>query len=354
MKRRPIIIAALAIGTIATVLAFGSAGVVDDAASPTRPVMSLADRALALVGLGPDRATDSYSGYVEAEYVLVASTIGGTLTELRVARGDRVEAGALLFRLDDAAERAARDEAVAKLRQAEATLANLQTGRRPDEIAAIRAQRAQSQAALRASEAEYERQVKLRATGTSSARQLDDARMQRDRDRARLAEAEAQLRVANLPGREAEREAAEAAAVAARAAVAQAEWRLDQKAGRAPAGGTVVDTLYRPGEAVPAGQPVVQLLPPPNLKLRFFVPERVVATLAVGQPVRFACDGCGPPRRATIRYIAPRAEFTPPVIYSREQRARLVFMVEAWPDTDAESLRAGLPVDVTPIAKDPS
>ncbi len=134
-----------------------------------------------------------------------------------------------------------------------------------------------------------------------------------------------------MPGRDDEIRAAEAAVTAARAALAQAEWRLAQKTGAAPTAGIVVDTLYRPGEMVPAGLPIVQLLPPANVKIRFFVPEEVVARIAIGQVVQVACDGCGAPVAATVRFISPRAEFTPPVIYSREQRARLVFMVEARP-----------------------
>ena len=288
-----------------------------------------------------------FSGYVEADYVFTTSAVGGTLTRLEVARGDHVKPGKTLFVLDDVAERALRDEAAGRLRQAEAQLADLQTGRRPPEIEAIVAQRAQATAALRYSEAEYDRQVKLRSTGTSPAKQFDDARAQRDRERGRIEELDAQLRVARLPGREGEIRAAEAAVSATAGALAQAEWRLAQKRGEAPIAAVVVDTLYRPGEMVTAGLPVVQLLPPENVKIRFFVSETNVSQLAVGQTVLAACDGCGTPIPSTIRYISPRAEFTPPVIYSREQRARLVFMVEGRPNERAEALRVGQPIDVT-------
>lgn len=309
----------------------------------------LFQRAAAILGI-EDQGDGGYSGYVDADYVYVASTIGGTLRQLGVARGDRVDADQLLYRLDDDAERAARDQAKAMLDQAEASLANLLTGKRAPEIAAIVAQRAQAAAALRASDAEYERQQKLRRTGTSALKQLQDARAQRDRDRAYLAQMDAQISVARLPGRDEEIRAAEAVVTAARAGLAQAEWRLGQKTGTAPDGALVVDTLYRPGESVPANAPVVQLLPPENLKLRFFVPERDIPQLAVGEKIRIVCDGCGEPIAATIRYIAPRAEYTPPVIYSRQQRARLVFMVEAKPDAGLDRLRVGQPVDVT-VAK---
>lgn len=291
-------------------------------------------------------AGKSWSGYIEAEYVLVTSALGGTLVELPVARGEQVAPGALLFRLDDAAERGARDEADAKLRQAEAANADLLTGKRPAEIDAIQAQRSQAAAILQQAEEEYQRQQRLRATGASSTKQADDARALRDQNRARLEELDAQLRVARLPGREDQIRAAEAAVAAARGALVQAEWRLAQKSGVAPAAGLVSDTLFRPGEMVGPGQPVVRLLPPENLKIRFYVPETEVARLAVGDAVTVRCDGCGAPIRAAIRFIAPQAEYTPPVIYSREQRARLVFLVEARPSERLGDLRVGQPVDV--------
>jgi HlyD family secretion protein len=295
---------------------------------------------------GVDRS-NRFSGYVEADYVMVASSIGGTLVALDVERGDRVEAGAPLYRLDDLAERAAVDEANERLKQAEAQLANLMTGKRQPEIEAIIAQRAQAEAALRQSEAEYRRQLELQRTGVAARKAVDDARSRRDQDRSRIAELDAELEVAHMPARSDEIEAAEAAVAAAHAALAQAQWRLDQKIGSAPAAGTVVDTLYRPGEMVPAGLPVVQLLPPANLKIRFFVPEALVSTIAVGDPVSVVCDGCGAPIAATIRFISPRAEFTPPVIYSRDERTRLVFMVEARPSGRLDALRVGQPVDVS-------
>ena len=304
---------------------------------------------IAAIDLSGTGRSAAFSGYVEADYVLVASTVGGTLMQLDVARGDRVAAGARLFALDDISERAARDEAAGKLSQAEAQLADLRTGRRPPEIDAIVAQRAQAEAALRHSEAEYQREVRLRGTGASSTRLLDEWLAQRDRDQSRFQELDAQLRIARMPGRDEQIRAAEAAVTAAQASLAQAEWRLAQTTGTAPKGGTIVDTLYRPGEMVPAGLPVVQLLPPENIKIRFFVPQGLVAQIGVGRVVRVACDGCGAPFAATVRFISPRAEFTPPVIYSREQRARLVFMVEARPEARPEALRVGQPVDVTMV-----
>jgi HlyD family secretion protein len=115
--------------------------------------------------------------------------------------------------------------------------------------------------------------------------------------------------------------------------------------------GLVVDTLYRPGEWVPAGAPVVSLLPPANVKIRFYVPETTVGTLRMGDAVNVRCDGCGADTAAAIRFIAPQAEFTPPVIYSREHRANLVFLVEARPSAPNPALHQGLPVEVALVAR---
>jgi HlyD family secretion protein len=156
------------------------------------------------------------------------------------------------------------------------------------------------------------------------------------------------MQVTQLPARSDEINAARAEQKAAEQALAQAQWRVDQKTQTAPAAGLVVDTLYRPGEWVPAGAPVVSLLPPGNLKIRFYVPEPVVASLRIGAPITVQCDGCADPIAARITFIAPQAEYTPPVIYSRENRAKLVFLVEARPDDGAPNaaLKAGLPVEV--------
>jgi HlyD family secretion protein len=112
-----------------------------------------------------------------------------------------------------------------------------------------------------------------------------------------------------------------------------------------PVTGTVQQVYYRPGEMVPAGRPIVALLPPGNLKVRFYVPEAMLPRLAYGDVVKVNCDGCPPDITARISFIASSAEFTPPVIYSREERSKLVFLVEALPNKP-EALRVGQPIDV--------
>jgi HlyD family secretion protein len=278
--------------------------------------------------------------------VRVAAPLAGTLLQLAVERGTQVAQDAPLFTLESQQETAARAEAEARVRQAQATLANLEKGRRPPEIAAVRAQLAQAQAALRQSEADLVRSQKLVADKFLPPQKGDEALAVRDRDRARVAELGQQVQIAALPARSDEIAAATAEVKAATDSLAQAQWRVEQKSQASPAAGLVADTLYRPGEWIPAGAPVVSLLPPANVKIRFYIPETIVATTHVGDPVIVRCDGCGGDIAARVRFIATQAEFTPPVIYSRENRAKLVFLVEARADTPNRALHPGLPVEV--------
>ncbi|WP_395699462.1 HlyD family secretion protein [Aquabacterium sp.] len=289
-----------------------------------------------------------WSGYVEGEYVQVAAPWSGTLATLAVQAGQPVAPQAALFTLDADAEQLARDEAQARLVAAQAQARNTDSGRREDEIAVTRAQLAQARAQAALARNEQARQQQLFDQGFISRAQLDDTLAALAQSSARVSELEAALRVAQLPARPEERTAARASAGAADEVLKQQQLRIAQKSLRAPLAAQVADTYYRVGEWVPAGQPVVSLLPAGAVKARFFVAENEVATLAPGQAVNLRCDGCGAPIAARVSRIATQAEYTPPVIYSNAQRAKLVFMVEARPTAaaDAARLRPGLPVDV--------
>ena len=301
----------------------------------------------AITGCG-DQTNGALQGYAEGEYLRVASPIAGQLARLHVARGTEVKTGELLFALEQENETAARRQAEEQLRQADAQYRNLLTGKRPEEIEALRAQLAQAEASLTLSESNLRRQEELVSAKFVSKEAADTARSARDRDQGRVSELKAQLAAAKLAARPDEIRAAQAAAAAAREALAQAEWRLEQKNLRAPREGQVTDTLYVQGEWVPAGSPVVALLPPANIKVRFFVPEKVLGSVKTGQAVSVRCDGCEKPISALISYISPQAEYTPPVIYSRENRTKLVFLVEARPaPAEAAKLHPGQPVEVT-------
>jgi HlyD family secretion protein len=308
-------------------------------------LLSLAGLAAGLSGWWPAAEEPPWHGYVEAEFVDVGAEETGRVTAITVQRGDHVAKGDLLFRLDDGDAAAARDEAAARVRAAEAELADLRTGRRSEEIAAIEAQVAAAEATLDTAREDLKRRSKLFDRGVIAEASFEEARERHDVARARLAEISHQLAVARLPARPHKVEAAQRNVEAAAAVLARAESRLARLAPAAPVAARVEDVFFRTGELVTAGRPVVRLLPADNLKVRFFVPEPELGGIAVGDPVRLACDGCGEPLEGTISFIAETSEFTPPVIYSVSARHKLVFLVEARPRAPGR-LKVGQPVDV--------
>lgn len=261
---------------------------------PYVAALALGAALLAGCSRNPDNV---FQGYIEGEYVYVASPLGGALASLAVARGDEVKTGQILFSLEHGSEEDALDVAEKNLAQARANFA--------------------------LSESVLKRREQLRENhGVISAEELDQARAQHDADAAQVASLQA--------------------------AFTKAKWSLDQKTQYAPTNAFVQDTLYRQGEYVAAGNPVVVLLPPANIMTRFFVPETELPRIKAGDTVTVTFDGAPRDYSATINYISTENEFTPPVIYSRENRAKLVYMIEAaFSAADASDLRPGQPVDVT-------
>jgi len=312
-----------------------------------RPAVAAVAAVLVVAGCGPEDARP-LQGYIAGEYVRVAAPFAGTLTELSVKRGDQVAAAAPLFALERENESAARREAGERLAAAEARLANLRSGKRLPEVETAAEQLQQARAMRELSAANVKRQQQLFASGFISGAALDDARAQARRDDARVKELEAVVATTKMPARADEIRAAEADARAAREVVVQSAWRLAQRAVAAPASGLVHDTYYVVGDWVPAGSPVASVLPPGNVKVRFYVAQTALGRLKRGQTLTVTCDGCAAPIAATIVFIADRAEFTPPVLYSKENRSKLVYLVEAKPaPADAAKLHPGQPVDVT-------
>ena len=294
-----------------------------------------------------ERAPDVYQGYVEGEFVNVATSAAGTLNQLLVKRGDSVAANARLFVLDAIDATAAEKAAQEQLRSAEAHLADMERGKRPPEIDVTRAQLAQAQADEQRTATQLARDEAQFKIGGIPRQQLDDSRSAHTANAAHVRQLQSELEVAMLPSRDQQLKAQSAEVAAARATLEQAAWRRGQTVVSASQPGRVFDTLYRQGEWVASGSPVVRLLPPENLKVRFFVPEPLVGSLAVGRAAAISCDGCGAGVAMTITYIAIEAEYTPPIIYSNETRSKLVFMVEARPKSeDAARLHPGQPVSV--------
>jgi len=285
-------------------------------------------------------------GWVEADLVFVGPDEAGRIEALHVREGDTVAAGAPLFAIDSELQSADLHTASAQVAEARARLARLETAQqRKEEVAVLQAQEKRAESAVQLSTLELERQQALRAKGISAQAQFDVAQANSNRDKAQLEEVRRQITVARMASHEEDIAAAKQSLAAAVARRDAAETRLARRKLAAPVDGAVQQVYYRPGEMVPASRPVVSILPPHNIKLRFFVAQALLPKIALGDAVAVACDGCRSGITAKVSFIARQAEYTPPVIYSLEERNKLVFMVEARPDTP-DVLRVGQPVQV--------
>lgn len=303
--------------------------------------------ATALTACGDSGPPDQFDGYLEADLVLVGAEQQGRIVSVSVAEGEEVERGSEIALIDSAMSRADVSAAEARLSQAQARLADARAAvQRPEEIAALEANLASARTTLANAQRYFERLEPL-APDAIPAQELDNARAARDQARAQVNELQARIAAASSSARTDQIAAAEASVDEAQAALARSREALQRYAVITPASGRIEEIYYRPGEVVSPGQPVVALLPPENLNVRFFVPEAVLSSLAIGEEIGIACDGCGAGLTAEIDYIARDAEFTPPIILSADQRTKLVWRVEARPVGDTAGLPTGQPVTVS-------
>jgi HlyD family secretion protein len=300
-------------------------------------------------------AEASWQGYAEADFVKVGPTQQGLVTAVHVQRGDHVVKGAPLFDQDDAMDRAAVDQAAHLAQQARDQLANLQGPAKPTEIAQAEANLNDAIAARGKVQADLQRNETLLASGSATKQVVDQERADLASAEAKIAAAAAAVKQAQAPLGRADEIVAQASAVeVADAALAQARWRLAQRSVAAPVAGFVADVLARPGETLQAGAPVVSLLPPENIFIRFFVPEPSLAHVHPGDTVALTCDNCPPDLTGAVSFVSPQAEYTPPFIYSESTRAKFVFLAEARPKPDQAALfNPGQPVTVKPRAASP-
>ncbi len=304
--------------------------------------------ALLLVSGCGRAGSTAYQGYLEGEFVYLASPLAGRLEKLSVQKGARVTAGTELFALEQGSELATLREAAERVRQAQARLTDLRKGQRPSELAALEARLAQARTAAELSRLELERATKLHQSTVLSDDDFDRTRLNHEANTTLIVETTAQLITAQLGARPDTIAAAESDTAAAQAALDRAGWAVAQKSQSAPRAGLIYDTLYREGEFVAASAPVVSLLPPENLKVRFFVPEAEFGALKAGATVKVVLSGRPAPLEAHISYLSPQPEYTPPVLYNRENRAKLVFLVEAVFDpAAARDLHPGQPAEVS-------
>lgn len=306
----------------------------------------LASAAAVLTACSDSDNTDPILGYVEAEWVYVAAPSSGWIVTGPPPEGSRFARGDLLFELDQDSAAHALEESQARLEQARAQSRNLLSGARDPELKRLQARLDEAEALLSYSRLEYERIARLVEKGLEQQANADRAETDLQVAKAAVAAARQDIEVAELAGRPEERSAAQAAADAARASMENARYQLRERSVEARLAGRVTEIFYRAGEFVKQGDNVIAVLPDDGLKVRFNVPQAALAQLQVGAPIEVHADGMAQAIRGTISYIADDAEFVPPVLYTRETRQKLVFLIEAQVPV-AEGLHPGLPVEVS-------
>lgn len=288
-----------------------------------------------------------FLGYVEGKYIYLSSSAAGRLMQLNVRKGESVKAGQLAFTLDPQPEISDLAMAKSNLKEAQSILDNLKSGQRETILKGLEAQIAQAKSSLQFSTDMFHRNQQLRKTDAIGQAALDESRTRYQSDLQKLQQAEETLAEAKLGAREHLILAQEAKVKTAEEVVNRTQWALSQKTINIPKSGFIQDTFFRQDEFVPVGKPVVSLLPPENRILIFFVPENNLNQIKMGEMVYFKCDSCQRLDSATINYISSQAQYTPPVIYSKDSRQKLVYWVEANIDSHVVlNLHPGQIVDV--------
>jgi HlyD family secretion protein len=280
----------------------------------------------------------TFTGYVVADNLYLSSPIAGSVEQLWVARGQRVSAGARLFRIDPTSLAARAQQARTQIGEA---TASVEANRAALAKARAAYAKAETEAESAATDLAHYRGAERDLPGSVAGQQIDQAHFtaaaaahQKDAAREDMNAAEAGIA------------STKAQVARAKAGLTDAERQLEQLSPHAPMAGTVEDTLFQRGEWVSANAPVISLIPDGQVKVRFYVPQAEVAHFRPGTRLDISCDGCEADMTASVDRVATRPEFTPPVIYSLRERDKLVFMVEAVPATP-QLLTPGQPIDVS-------
>lgn len=285
-------------------------------------------------------------GYVEGEFVQLAPLEVAQVQSVMVKRGDRVEPDKPIALTENTDAKIAVAQAAAALAQAEAKLADLQVGKRPDEIAVLEASVRTANAQADDARRTLLRTQDLTKRGVMTQAQLDDAKTSVEVAEAAINQSMANLAVGRLPARPEEIKAAENAVKSAAAQLDSARWHLTKRTIVAPAAGRITDVIRNPGDTAGPTAPVLTMLPDGAVKLKVYIPEAKFSSVRVGDLLSVRCDGCAADLKAKVSYVSPDPEFTPPVIYSLETRQKLVYLVEAHPVDPASPLQPGQIVDV--------
>lgn len=302
---------------------------------------------LILTGCNKDE-TPTYQGYVEGEYVNISSSQSGRLDKLFVTRGENIKADVPLFVLDSENEAEQLHQNESQLSSAQAVLNDMQKGSRPEELDVIKAKLTQAKADADNFQEQLRRNQELYKANALSKEALDNTTASAHRSAALVSELQNSLKVAQIGDRSDRIKAQKANIEQIQALISQTTWKLREKARKSPSDSMVFDTLYREGEFVPTGGIIVRLLPPENIKIRFFVPQKIAESLKIGNKLSLISRSDGKQISAHVTYISPEAEYTPPIIYSNETKDKLTYMIEAYPQkSDAMILHPGQPVEVT-------
>lgn len=286
-------------------------------------------------------------GYVEGDFVRISLPESGIVTTLMVSKGDVVEKGMLLYTLDDDRKQAALARARAELVVAQSELENLIASERTEEIRALADEVARIEANLDYTNREYKRQSNLSVLGAAARKEVERLRSEKLAYEAEARAARSRLSLAQLSiGRKEEIATAQKTLQVRQASVQEAEAELALRRACAPQKAAVTDIICRPGETVSAGQAVVELLPPENIKARFYLSPAQIGRMGRSRDVTLRIEGSDEDIPATISYISPEASYRPPVLYARDQTDKLCFLTEAVPKDTSVPLHPGQPVTV--------
>lgn len=300
---------------------------------------------LALIpGVGQPAAA-TWNGYVEEDYVYAAAPTAGPIDTIAVKEGDDVKKGAVLFTLDAAQQQASYAAARAQADAAQSNLANLQSGQRPEEIEVTKAQLAKAQSNLALAKQTLSRTLDLFRQGNAPQSNVDSASSAVQSAQSEVDTLQAQIAVANLPARPDQQAAAQAQLAAAQAQAVVAKAALDDRTVTASEDGRIERLFFKTGEVANAGTPVLSLRGGAAMKIEFYVNEADRSQFPLGTKIGVSCDGCAAGLTATVTFLASDPQFTPPIIYSRDERKRLVFLTEATMDQQDDIL-PGQPVSI--------
>lgn len=292
----------------------------------------------------------SFAGYSYGEFIYLSLPFTEEIEQVLVDKGDRVKKGQELIKMADYSAQNALHIAEERVQAEKSRLNNLETGERQAALEVIIAQLAQAKTAAGLATRQLARKRDLYQQKLISTAEWEKIKAEHAQKTARVKELSHQLKLKKLPARQDEINQQKSLIQSAKLQRDQARWDLQQRILRAPQDAMVYNLLYQSGERPLAGKPIVMLLPPQNIKLRFYVPEKRLGEIHIGDKVKINCDGCKKPLYGHIKYISAQAEYSPPVIYSTQRREKLLFMAEAVPvKADAFFIKPGQPVEVEAV-----